>query len=66
MKPVEYTNFRDQVMDKFWLEFLESIKGYVGTSTYIARIDNEQFWSWFYTEKMKKTNVNTELKAYLR
>lgn len=51
---------RDKIMDKYWLEFLQDIKG--DYSTWVVEYGG--FWYWFYNSKMSN-NPPTDLKEYL-
>jgi len=41
---VNYTNLRDAIIDKYWLQYLKSENGDYST----AKTEYSSFWFWFY------------------
>lgn len=57
---VNYTNIRDKIMDKYWLDFLASIEG----DCSVWKTEYGAFWYWFYNSKMNRVGKDS-LEQYL-
>jgi hypothetical protein len=49
---VKYTNMRDKIMDKYWMEFLAELSD--------TEWPEGHFWWWFANQKLGKANQKLE------